>query len=55
MGKKLFEKGNDPKAFFRIQKCHMCGTRYYADNIASKINQMIKSPAAGSLKDKLNE
>ncbi|MCF8232861.1 MAG: lysophospholipase [Bacteroidales bacterium] len=48
MGKKLFEKANDPKAFFRIQKCHMCGTRYYANNIASKIKQMIKSPAAGN-------
>jgi dienelactone hydrolase len=39
-GIKLFEKGNEPKSFYQIDSCHICGPVYYADSIAFKMNQM---------------
>lgn len=41
MGKKIFESGNEPKSFYQIEKCHICGPIYYADSISFKINQLI--------------
>jgi dipeptidyl aminopeptidase/acylaminoacyl peptidase len=40
-GKKLFEKANEPKQFYEIQKCHVCGPVYYNDSIAARINSLI--------------
>jgi alpha-beta hydrolase superfamily lysophospholipase len=42
-GKKLFDNANEPKNFFEIDKCHICGLTYYSDSIAVKINEMIKT------------
>lgn len=43
MGKKLFENANQPKQFFEIEHCHICGPRFYAQDIAAKINNMLVS------------
>ncbi|MBI4931020.1 MAG: alpha/beta fold hydrolase [Bacteroidetes bacterium] len=40
MGKKIFDNANQPKEFYEIKKCHMCGTIFYADSIADKIKNM---------------
>lgn len=40
MGRELFEKANEPKTFYEIQNCHICGLKFYADSIANKINEM---------------
>ncbi len=42
LGQKIFEHANEPKEFYEIEKCHICGTSYYADSIAFKIHNMIK-------------
>jgi len=39
-GVKLYEKGNQPKSFYQIDSCHICGPLYYADSIVYKMNQM---------------
>jgi hypothetical protein len=41
-GKKLFEYANEPKTFYEIDKCHICGLLFYSDNIGNKINEMTK-------------
>jgi uncharacterized protein len=41
MGKKLFEHANQPKEFFEIKHCHICGPTYYADDISGKIKAML--------------
>ncbi|UBB90885.1 alpha/beta fold hydrolase [Candidatus Kaistella beijingensis] len=41
LGRKLFEKANPPKNFTLIEKCHVCGIRFYAGEIAEKINKVI--------------
>jgi len=40
-GKKLFDYANEPKTFYEIEKCHICGPLFYSDEIASKINEML--------------
>lgn len=42
LGKKIFAKANEPKEFFEIEKCHICGTQFYADAISMKIKKMIE-------------
>lgn len=42
LGQKIFENANEPKEFYVIKECHICGTDFYADSIASKIKAMIK-------------
>jgi fermentation-respiration switch protein FrsA (DUF1100 family) len=42
MGKKLFEKANQPKEFYEIKKCHICGPTFYPDEISERINKMLK-------------
>lgn len=42
LGQKIFTKANEPKDFFEIKKCHICGTNFYADSISTKIKKMIK-------------
>lgn len=41
MGKKIYDAANQPKLFYEIQKCHICGPIYYTDSISYKINQLI--------------
>lgn len=40
-GRKIMEAANEPKQYFEIKKCHICGTQFYADEITSKIKSMI--------------
>lgn len=40
LGKKLFEYANEPKTFYEIDKCHICGLSFYSDSIADKIREM---------------
>ncbi|MDC1205060.1 alpha/beta hydrolase [Salibacteraceae bacterium] len=42
MGQEIFKHANEPKDFYEIEKCHICGTNYYADSISARINKMIK-------------
>ncbi len=41
MGEKLYEKANEPKAFYAIAGCHICGPRLYTDTIREKIHEML--------------
>jgi uncharacterized protein len=41
MGEKLFERANQPKQFYEIKGCHICGTKYYSKEIAKKIKMML--------------
>lgn len=41
MGQKLFNNANEPKQFYKIDKCHICGPRFYADSIALKIQKLL--------------
>lgn len=43
MGRKLFANANEPKFFYGIKKCHICGPLYYADEITEKINEMVNT------------
>jgi len=45
MGQKIYENANDPKEFYEIRHCHMCGPDYYAPEIAEKIRTMMRAPA----------
>ncbi|MBD3637100.1 MAG: alpha/beta hydrolase [Crocinitomicaceae bacterium] len=42
MGEKLYEKANQPKEFYPIDKCHICGPIYYADSIDAKIKMILQ-------------
>lgn len=41
LGKKLFENANEPKSFLEIGKCHICGIKFYGEEIASRIGEVI--------------
>lgn len=41
MGEKIFKNANEPKDFYRIDKCHLCGPKHYAKEIAQKIQELI--------------
>jgi hypothetical protein len=38
MGEKLFEVANEPKQFYQVDKCHVCGPIYYSENILQKMD-----------------
>lgn len=40
-GKKIFESANEPKEYYEIDKCHICGTAYYSNEIADKIFRLV--------------
>ena len=40
-GQRLFKKANQPKTFFEIDKCHICGPKYYSKEIAKKIREIL--------------
>ncbi len=41
MGEKIFSLANEPKEFYEIKKCHICGPKYYSDEISEKIKKML--------------
>lgn len=41
LGKKLFDNANQPKEFYEIKHCHICGPQFYADTISQKIKEMV--------------
>ena len=43
MGKKLYERANEPKLFFEIDGYHICGPLSYADEIDEKIDEILNS------------
>ena len=42
MGQKIFNNANEPKEFYEIKGCHICGPDFYADSISLKIQNMLK-------------
>lgn len=42
MGQKIYANANEPKEFYEIKHCHICGPAFYADSISYKIKNMIK-------------
>lgn len=40
MGKDLFDHANEPREFYSINKCHICGPVYYTEGISSRIKRM---------------
>jgi dipeptidyl aminopeptidase/acylaminoacyl peptidase len=43
MGQKIFHNANEPKEFYEIKKCHICGPKFYADSISTKIENMLNT------------
>lgn len=41
LGVKIYENANEPKMFFEMDSCHICGPSKYTDSISMKINQML--------------
>ena len=41
MGEKIFDNANEPKEFYEIKECHICGLQYYPDEITGKIKSML--------------
>lgn len=42
LGQKIFANANEPKEFYEIKACHICGTRFYANDISDKIKKILK-------------
>lgn len=42
MGQKLYDVAHEPKEFYEIDGCHICGSRLYAKEIADKIFKLVK-------------
>ncbi|RYM31358.1 alpha/beta fold hydrolase [Brumimicrobium glaciale] len=42
LGRKIYDHANEPKEFYEIDGCHICGPRLYHEEIAEKIQKMIK-------------
>ncbi len=42
LGKKMFDSANEPKEFFEIKKCHICGPQFYVEEISAKIKKIFK-------------
>ena len=40
MGKRIFENANEPKEFYLIDGCHICGPSLYADSIATRMKNL---------------
>jgi uncharacterized protein len=43
MGQKIFKNANEPKEFFEIKHCHICGPEFYSEIIAHKIVTMLEN------------
>jgi fermentation-respiration switch protein FrsA (DUF1100 family) len=44
MGQKIYNHANEPKEFYEIKECHICGPEFYADSISAKIKNMLLIP-----------
>src|SRR5690554_4560840 len=42
MGRKIYETARQPKSFYEIDGCHICGARVYHKEIAEKIFEMLE-------------
>lgn len=42
LGKKLYDKANEPKEHYAIDSCHICGPLHYKDSILFRIDNMLK-------------
>ena len=42
LGKKMFDNANQPKEFYEIKHCHICGPQFYADTISQKIKGLLR-------------
>jgi len=42
MGQKIYDNANEPKEFYEIQECHICGAIFYPTEISDKIKKMIE-------------
>lgn len=42
MGEELFNAANEPKLFYQIDKCHICGPIYYSENIVEKMEVLFR-------------
>ncbi len=40
-GRKIYEAANEPREFMEIDKCHICGPRFYPEQIAAGIKAMV--------------
>lgn len=40
-GREIYDNANQPKEFYEIDGCHICGSRDYAEEIAQKIFKML--------------
>lgn len=38
MGEQLYEVANEPKQFYQVDKCHVCGPIYFSENILQKMD-----------------
>jgi uncharacterized protein len=41
LGEKIYNSANQPKEFYEIEQCHMCGPSFYSMEIAEKIHTML--------------
>lgn len=41
LGERIFDHANEPKEFYKIKECHICGPEFYADSISLKIKRML--------------
>lgn len=42
LGKKLYDHATEPKSFYQIDSCHICGPLLYPDSISMKIQNMLE-------------
>lgn len=42
LGRKIYDHANEPKEFYEIDGCHICGPSLYSKEIAEKIKRMLK-------------
>jgi len=41
-GQELYRNATEPKSFYTIDSCHICGPLYYADSISQRIQKMTR-------------
>lgn len=41
-GAEMYRHASEPKSFYAIDSCHICGPLYYADSISSRIQKMLE-------------
>lgn len=41
MGQKIYNNANEPKEFYQIEECHICGPYYYPNEIIAKMKALV--------------